>query len=60
MFEVYLGCEEWQEVDKFTSIEEARAYVEEQREYGFTNGLYTADEGWIKNDAIDFYEEIDL
>ena len=57
MFEVYFGCEEWQDVNEFETLKEAQKYAAEKAR---TMGLYTADEAWIKNDTTGYYEEIEI
>lgn len=58
-YEVYVGCKEWQEVSTFNTLEEARKYIENIRKDNFTMGLYSADTVYIKNESIDFYEDIE-
>ncbi len=60
MYEVYIGCEEWQETEDFETLDEARIYIEGWRKEKFSMGAYTATQGWIRNDHIDFYEEVDI
>ena len=60
MYEVYVGCEEWQEITKFETLEKAREAVADWKKIGFTMGLYTAEDCWIENEDSGFYEAIEI
>lgn len=46
MFEVYIGCEEWQDITQFNTQAEAQIYV---NGHSLNMGLYPATDGWIEN-----------
>lgn len=45
-YEVYIGCEEWQETTQFKTYREAFEYIDNHPK---VMGLYPADEIWIEN-----------
>jgi hypothetical protein len=47
-YEVYIGCEEWQDITRFSTLLEAEEYVSSWN-YNFIMGLYPARTGWIEN-----------
>lgn len=49
MYEVAIGCAEWDEEETFETLEEAEKYIASWREKGFNYGSYAASYGWIEN-----------
>lgn len=48
-YEVYIGCEEWQDSGFFNSMVEVQRHIRSWELEDFTMGSHSATEGWIEN-----------
>lgn len=56
-YEFHMGCDEWQDIDEFDSLEDAKKHAETVCK---TMGLYTATFAFIRKDSENYFEDIEI
>lgn len=59
-YEVYIGCEEWQDFETVNSLQEVKKYFNYWRKEKFTMGLYHADEAYYENVKTGEKTDVDM